>query len=68
MSEDPSSGIVEIFTPFIEEIGASERNELAIDLVSADLVCSVNAELDTDAENAVPALARLVSIKFTFNP
>ena len=68
MREEPSSGIVDTFTPLIEEIGASDRNEFAIDFVSADLVCSVNAELETEAEKAVPALARLVSIKLTFNP
>ena len=68
MREEPSSGIELIATPFIEEIGAADRSELAIDLVNADLVCSVKEELVTEAEKEVPALARLVSIKFTFNP
>ena len=68
MREDPSSGIVDTFIPLIEEIGAADLSELVIDLVSADLVCSVNSELETEAAKAVPGLARPVSIKFTFNP
>ena len=66
--EEPSSGIEETLTPFKDEIGASERSELAIDLVSADFDCSFKDALVTDAEKAVPALVRLGSIKLTSKP
>ena len=47
--------------PFIEDIGAADRSELAIALVSADFDCSFKDALVTDAEKAVPALVRLES-------
>ena len=68
MRAEPSSGIELTDTPLMDEIGAADRSELAIDFVSADLVCSFKDELETDAEKAVPALERLGSIKFTSKP
>ena len=56
------------FTPFIDEIGAADRREFAIDLVSADFDCSFNDALVTDAANAVPALVRPESMKLTSKP
>ena len=52
----------------MEEIGAFERSELAIDFVKADLVCSFKEELETEAEKEVPALVRLGSIKLISKP
>ena len=68
VSDDPSSGIEVTFTPFIDDIGASDLRELAIAFVKADFVCSSREELVTDAEKAVPALDKLESIKFTSSP
>ena len=66
--EEPSSGLVAIVTPLIDEIGALDRSEFAIAFVRADFVCAFNEALSTDAEKAVPGLAKLGSTKFTSNP
>ena len=65
--EEPSSGIEETLTPFIDEIGAAER-VIGNNLASADFDCSFKDALVTDAEKAVPALVRLGSIKLTSKP
>ena len=57
-----------IFIPLIDEIGAEDRSELAIDFVSADFVCSFKDALETDAEKEVPAFVRPGSIKLISKP
>ena len=68
VKEEPSSGKAAMFVPFIDEIGAFDLREFAMDLVKADFVCSFNDALVTEAEKAVPALVRLGSISETSKP